>query len=82
MAGSMIPNASGPRKVAAGSLGDLLAKKKADERLAAFDLSEVWISSGLLAARPTYGIANRIYINTDAPIHIYLDTGAAWVTVV
>jgi len=81
MAGSMIPNASGPRKRLPGSIGDLLAQKK-DDRLTAFDLSETWISSGLLAARPTYGIANRIYINTDAPIHLYLDTGAAWVTIV
>ena len=33
--------------------------------------------SGTLAARPAFGVANRIYIATDTN-EIYRDTGAAW----
>ncbi|GAA4030044.1 tail fiber domain-containing protein [Actimicrobium antarcticum] len=34
--------------------------------------------SGLLSARPAFGVANRIYIGTDTNT-IYRDTGSAWV---
>ncbi|MEC5217382.1 hypothetical protein RCH09_002340 [Actimicrobium sp. GrIS 1.19] len=36
--------------------------------------------SGTLAARPAFGVANRIYIATDTN-EIYRDTGAAWIRI-
>lgn len=82
MAGSMIPNAIGPSTKSKESLGDILARKKDEDRLNAFQLSQNWILYGTAATKPAFGIANRIYITTDAtPIEIWLDTGTAWLQV-
>ncbi len=65
------------------SAGERLALLTELERaLTAVGRTMTWISSGLLANRPTAQYVNRLYIATDAqPYDVYFDTGSEWVNV-
>lgn len=42
----------------------------------------VHVQSSPLADRPAAGVTGRLWVTTDAPLTLWLDTGSAWVTLV